>query len=147
MSGCCAPSTTSSPRSDALAEAVPGLGRHPATARAVELVVSLYFKDPKGYHVGNSWPYLYYPCFFMDLAATGRLLLVLAGDGGAGAGGGEVRQAVAKGAEYPLSRRLPDGTWASDGHPYRPPVDPGRKGKTHPWVALRVLRFLKAAGK
>jgi len=131
----------------ALAEAVPALARHQATARAVELVVSLYFKDPKGYHVGNSWPYLYYPCFFMDLANTGRLLLVLAGDGGAGAGGGEVRQAITRGAEYLVARRLPDGAWPSDGHPYRPPVDPGKKGKGHPWVTLRVLRFLKAAGK
>jgi hypothetical protein len=69
-------------------------------ARAAGLVLLLYFKDPKGYHVGNSWPHLYFPCFFMDLAATGRLLVALAGDGGAGAGGGEVRQAIARGAEY-----------------------------------------------
>jgi hypothetical protein len=123
-----------------LAEAVPGLAEHEATRRAVDLVASLYFKDPKGFHVGNTWRKLLYPCFFMDLGGTGRLLLALSG------GRPLFREVVAPGVEYLLSRRTVEGLWPTDGSPYRPPVDPGRRGKPHPWVTLRVLRFLKAAG-
>lgn len=120
----------------ALAESVPGLPGLKAAKRARDLVGSFYFKDPKGYHVANTWAKLNHPASMLDLAAVGRTLLTL----------GHKSPALKRGADYLMTRRNPDGTWPLDGHPYRPPVGPGRRGQPHPWVTLRVLRFLKAAG-
>ncbi len=43
---------------------------------------------------------------------------------------------------YLASRQRPDGLWATDGRPYRPPVRMERRGRPCPWVTLRAARFV-----
>ncbi len=52
---------------------------------------------------------------------------------------------VRQGLEAALQKRRPDGLWARDSHPRNPPVPPGPRREPHPWVTLRVLRFVTAA--
>ncbi len=122
----------------ALAEQVPHLlGGHPSTRAAAQFTERLYMRDPKGFHVPDKWralPYPYYH-FPMDLAETGRLLLAELGP----------TERVEEGVRLCLAKCRPgDGLWASEGRPSKPPVPPGRKGRPHPWVTLRVLRFILA---
>ncbi len=122
----------------ALAEQVPHLlAGHPSTHAAAEFTERLYMRNPRGFHVADTWRVLLYPYYHfpMDLAETGRLLLAVLGPTGR----------VEEGVRFCLAKRRPeDGLWGSDGHPPRPPVPPGRKGQPHPWVTLRVLRFILA---
>lgn len=120
----------------ALAEQMPG-GLGPAARAAAEFTERLYPRDPKGYHVADTWGALGYPYyhFAMDLAETGRLLLAELGP----------TERVAEGAKLCLSkRRAEDGLWALEMRPAKPPVPPGRRGAPHPWITLRALRFLSA---
>jgi hypothetical protein len=71
----------------------------------------------------------------MDLADTGRHLVNIVG----------LTPRVRESAELCLQKRRPDDLWAADGHPYRPPLPPTRRGEPNAWVTLRVVRFLKAA--
>ncbi len=120
----------------ALADSAPGLASRPSVKAAASFVERLYLRDPKGYHVGNTWDRLPHPYFPMDLADTGRLLLAELG----------LTPRVEEGLRLCQAKRRPDGLWAADGHPYRPAVRPTRRGQPNPWVTLRVLRFLKAGG-
>jgi len=120
----------------ALADTAPALSRgHPATRSAALFAERLYLRDPRGFHVGNTWAVLPHPSFPMDLADTGRHLVTIVG----------LTPRVSEGVELCLQKRRSDGLWAADGHPYRPPLPPDRRGEPSAWVTLRVARFLKAA--
>lgn len=121
----------------ALVENAPSLlAGHPSARAAAGFIEGLYLRDPKGYHVGNTWDRLPHPYFPMDLADTGRHLVAHLG----------CTPRVEEGLDLCRAKRRPDGLWAADGHPYRPAVRPTRRDQPSPWVTLRALRFLKAGG-